>query len=150
MPQSPMFTPTVFVHRYFTESCKIFTAYAIITDEKSIGDLPGEIQTELVRRYISSGNFFWRVFSVCKTVGVFFFLLIEVATEMKITDYQYFDKCFPSVMLSVKFIPTDSVSYPDGNNPSVKLLNVVVITLSLIYLHSTKKTYIQNLFYHSA
>jgi hypothetical protein len=134
-----MFTPTVFVLRYFTESCKIFTAYAIITDEKSIGDLPGEIQTELIRRYISSGKFFWRVFSVCKTVGVYFFLSIEVATGMKITDYQYFNRCFPSVMLSVKFIPTDSVSYADGNNPSVKLLNVVVITLSLIYLHSTKK-----------
>jgi hypothetical protein len=74
MPQSPMFTPTVFVHRYFTESCKIFTAYAIITDEKSIGDLPGEIQTELVRRYISSGNFFGAFFPSVRPSVFFFFI----------------------------------------------------------------------------
>jgi len=50
---------------------------------------------------------------------------------MKITDDQYFDIRFPSVTVLVKFIPTDNVSYAGGNNPSVKLLNVVVKTRDL-------------------
>ena len=60
MPLSSTSTSMAKDHRYFTKSCKIFTAYATFTDE-------------LFRQYISSGNFFWHAFSVCTTVGVFFF-----------------------------------------------------------------------------
>ena len=91
MPLSPMFILTGIFCRYFTESCKIFTAYATLTDIIFfVGDLPLEIQTEVFRWYIS---FFLRTFSVCKIIG--FCLPTELGTESVITDKHYFDGCFP-------------------------------------------------------
>jgi hypothetical protein len=124
MPQSPTNKDS----RYFTESCKMFTTYATITDKKYVGELPWEIQTELVRWYISSGNLFVLArFFLLYNRRCFFFLPTEIATEMRITNDQYSDRRFSSVTLSVKFLPTECVSYTDRNIPSVKMLNVIVV-----------------------
>jgi hypothetical protein len=69
-------------------------------------------------RYIFSANFFLRVFSVCKTICIFF-----LPTECRITDECYADGRFPSV----KNLMTKWQSYTDEFGPFVKLLNVVVI-----------------------
>jgi len=76
----------------------------------------------------------WHSLFVCKTVGVFF--STEVATEMGITDNQYSNRWIPSVMLSVKKILMNCVSYTNGNNLSVKLFNGVVQST----LHNSKST----------
>jgi hypothetical protein len=46
--------------------------------------------------------------------------------ERGITDDQYSDRRIMSVMLSVKMLPMNFLSYTDGMNPSVKLFNGVV------------------------
>jgi hypothetical protein len=45
---------------------------------------------------------------------------------MGITDDQYSGRRIPSVMLSVKMLPMNCVSYTDGINLLVKLFNGVV------------------------
>jgi hypothetical protein len=52
-----------------------------------------------------------------------FFFLIEVATEMGITDDQYFDRRIMLVMLSVKIFLTNT----NGINQSVKLFYGLMI-----------------------
>ena len=59
-------------------------------------------------------------------VGVWVFFPTEVATEMGIADDQYSDRHIPSVMPSVKMLPTNCVFYTDRMHPSVKLFNGVV------------------------
>jgi hypothetical protein len=73
--------------RYFTESWEIFTTNAIITDVFTDGYIPSVFHRELKNIYfichyhiqnISIDIFlveiflFWRAFSVCKTIGIFF------------------------------------------------------------------------------
>jgi len=53
-------------------------------------------------------------------------LPIKVAMKIKITDDQYFDRLIPSMMLSVKILPTNCVSYTDGINSLIKLFNDIV------------------------
>ena len=54
-----MFSQTNTFHRHFTESWKIFTSYATITD--------GIFSFVYFQR-----EFFWHSFSVCKTICIFF------------------------------------------------------------------------------
>ena len=110
--------------RYLTESYKIFTEYATITDVSTNGLRPSVFHIELHniycichnhRQLYSVGNitdgttdgmnpsiyfqhefFFLRVFFVCKTIG--FFLPTEIATENDITDERYSDERIPWVM----------------------------------------------------
>jgi hypothetical protein len=91
MPQTPTSLQTETVCQYFTESIKIFTSYATITDKIF---LPVYFQREFI---------FWRSFSVCKTIGIlFYFLPIELTIECGITDERYANRCFLSVNWSVK------------------------------------------------
>jgi hypothetical protein len=80
MPQTPTSLQTETVCRYFTECIKIFTSYATITDKIFL----------LV--YFQREFIFWRSFSVCKTIGIFF-LPIELTIECGITDERYADEC---------------------------------------------------------
>jgi hypothetical protein len=94
-------------------------------------DWPSVIYQWKYRRHKSDDkvlawNIFLRAFLICKIVDVFFFLLTEVATKMGITDDQYSGRRIPSVMLSVKMLPMNCVSYTDGINLLVKLFNGVV------------------------
>ena len=98
--QSPTTWPTEIVCRYFTHS-----------------------PMEYIRRYISSGNFFFRAIFICKTIGNFF-LSTNIETEWGITDEHKADRMFPSGMSSVKKLPTNYESHTDGIVPSVKLWNL--------------------------
>ena len=76
------------------------------------------------------GIFFGARVSVCIPVGVsvggwFFLFATELATEMGFTDDCYTDGRVPSVLFS----PTDFITVTDGMIPSVKLDNVVVLSL---------------------
>jgi hypothetical protein len=55
-----------------------------------------------------------------------FFLPTKIAMKIKITDDQYFDRLIPSMMLPVKILPINCVSYTDGINPLIKLFNGIV------------------------
>jgi len=46
--------------------------------------------------------------------------------EQRITDDQYSGRRIPSVMPSVKMLPTNCVSYTNRMNPSIKLFNGVM------------------------
>jgi hypothetical protein len=81
MPQSSTSLQTETFRWYFIESWKIFTSCTIITDTYTDKYRPLAFHRELKNIYfichdrqrnISSGNFFWRVFFVCKTIGIFF------------------------------------------------------------------------------
>ena len=63
---------------------------------------------------------------------VFFLFARDLATEMGFTDDWYTDGRVPSVRPSVLFSPTDCIAVTDGISPSVKLDNVVVITLESV------------------
>jgi len=122
MPLSPTSTSTVLVRQYFTESCKIFTAYATITDDI----IPSVIYRCKYRRNYSvgifpEGIFFGSLFSSTQP-SMFFFL----PTESGITNDLYADGLCPSGKSFVKFLPMECESYADGKILSVKLLNVVV------------------------
>jgi hypothetical protein len=78
--------------------------------------------------------FFGARVSVCITVGVsvdgwFFLFATELATEMGFTDDYYTDGRVLSVIPLVLFSPTDFITVIDGMIPSVKLDNVVVLSL---------------------
>jgi hypothetical protein len=64
--------------------------------------------------------FFCARVSVCKTVGVCFFLFaIELATEMDFTDDCYTEGRVPSVRPSVIISPTDFIPVTDGLSKTV-------------------------------
>jgi len=50
--------------------------------------------------------FFWRACSVYKTIGISFFLAIELETECGITDENYADERILSGIKLVKKLPT--------------------------------------------
>jgi hypothetical protein len=67
--------------------------------------------TESIRRYISSGKFFFGAqFSSVKPLAIVFFLPTDVAMKLGITDERKVDGQFPSGMSSVKKLPTNSES----------------------------------------
>ena len=124
-----------FFHRYFIKSCKIFTAHATIIDvdidgispsvfyrelkniycichnhrrRSSIGDLPMKNRHNNSIGIFPGGMFFFRrAFSVCKTIGFYFFLPTEVATIHGITEERYSDEHILSMKSSVNFLPTE-------------------------------------------
>jgi len=104
MPQSPTDWPSVIYHWRYRWN-------------RSVGKV-------LVKFFFSCASL------VLQTVGVWFFFPIEVATEKKITDDQYFDRRVPSL----KILLTNCVLYIDGMNPPVKLFNGVVFKQSYKYL----------------
>jgi hypothetical protein len=114
MPQTPTSLQTETVCRYFTECIKIFTSYATITDKIFL----------LV--YFQREFIFWRSFSVCKTIGIFFF------TD-RINDRMWnYRRTLCQHMFSVgelvgKKLPMKWQSYTNGLGPSVKLLNVALL-----------------------
>jgi len=122
----PSLLPTDYIRRWFTESFEIFTIHAkssmtipsVITFENTVGHIPS---------VKFSREFFLARFAVCKTVDVFFFFSTKVGTGRGITNDRYFDRRILSVMLSVRILPTNCVSYTDGINLSVKLFNGVVV-----------------------
>ena len=91
MPLSPTFILIDIFHRYFTESCKIFTAYATITDK---------IISLVIYRWKYRRNyfigifpagivFFFCAFSVCKTICFLLFFYwqnVELPTNAMLTD----------------------------------------------------------------
>ena len=104
----------------------------------SVGNAVGNYRLNFRRIYsignVPAGNFFIgaRV-SVCKTIGGCFFLFAtDLATEIGFTDDWYTDGRVPSVRPSVLFSPMDCIAVTDGISPSVKLDNVVVITLESV------------------
>jgi hypothetical protein len=67
--------------------------------------------------------FFFARFAVCKTVSVWFFYFRQSYRrngELPMID-------IPSVMLSVRILPTNCVPYTNKMNPSIKLFNGVVV-----------------------
>jgi hypothetical protein len=86
MPHSPINLQRDTVRRHFTGSWKIFTGYATITD----GINPSV--------YFQRELFFLGAIFVCKTIGNFFLLPTDLATEFGITEEQYADRHFPSAI----------------------------------------------------
>jgi len=115
---SPIKLPRAIVRRHLTESWKIFTGYATITD--------GINPSIYFKREIF---FFGAQFSSVKLLAIVFFLPTNVATELGITDERKVDGRFPSGMSSVKKLPTNSESQTDRIVPSVKLWKLVVYKL---------------------
>jgi hypothetical protein len=75
----------------------------------------------------SQKNYFFGALPLSVRPSVFgFFFSIEVATEMKITDDQYFDRRISSVRPLVKVLLMNCVSYINKIYPSIKLFNGVV------------------------
>jgi hypothetical protein len=76
-----------------------------------------------IRRYISSGNLFFgaQIPSVKPSANDFFVFPTDIATEGGITDKGKADGRNPSVMTSVKKLPTNFLSHTDRIGPSVKL-----------------------------
>ena len=72
------------------------------------------------RRNISSWIFFFREFSICKTISEFFFPTVLVM-KWGITEKRHADEDFPLAIQSVKNLPMKSESYTDGFGLSVKL-----------------------------
>jgi hypothetical protein len=63
MTQIPTSIPTTCGRRYFTESCKIFTAFATITDDHTDGLWPSIFYQELLKIYCPCHNHrrcFWQ------------------------------------------------------------------------------------------
>ena len=91
---------------------------SVITIENTDGIIPS---VKLSR------EFFFGALPVFNTISVWFFLFpTKLATEQRITDDQYSGRRIPSVMPSVKMLPTNCVSYTNRMNPSVKLFNGVI------------------------
>ena len=84
-----MFSQTNTFHRHFTESWKIFTSYATITD--------GIFLFVYFQR-----EFFWHSFSVCKTICIFFYWQnVELLTKAILTDDTHFLSVKPFVFFFI-------------------------------------------------
>jgi hypothetical protein len=87
MSQSSTSVQTDTVRQYFTESCKIFTAHATITDVCTDGYSPSVFYLELQNIYCTCHNH-WRLYKRIQSVGISqrAGLLDSMSVQFTITD----------------------------------------------------------------
>ena len=119
-----------YIPSVFDRELWIFTAHATVTDGYSVGKYRWKHRQTYSVGKILAGNFiFFARFAVCKTVGVWFFYYRQNwrRNGKLLTIKIPMDRFCRWILLTVL------MPHTDGPNPSVKLFNGVVISMTHLF-----------------